>query len=95
FARPDAALVKLIVRAHQARKTLNATTSVEAAAAQLGLTQRYFAVLLRLSFLAPDITAAILDGKQPIALNRQRLARLGNLPLDWREQRALLGFALA
>lgn len=95
FARPDTALVKLIVRAHQARKTLNATTSVEAAAAQLGLTQRYFAVLLRLSFLAPDITAAILDGKQPIALNRQRLARLGNLPLDWREQRALLGFALA
>ncbi|MGD9810196.1 MAG: recombinase family protein [Sphingobium sp.] len=91
--QPDPALVKLIVRAHQARQALNAAPSIPVAAAQLGLTQRYFAVLLRLSFLAPDITGAILDGKQPVALTRQRLARIGNLPLDWGKQRALLGFA--
>lgn len=91
--RPDPALIKLIVRAHQARCVLNATASIQTAAAQLGLTSRYFAVLLRLAFLAPDIIAAIMDGKQPVALTRQRLARIGNLPIDWVAQRALLGFA--
>lgn len=91
--RPDPALIKLIVRAYQARRALNATPSIQAAAAQLGLTSRYFAVLLRLAFLAPDIIAAIMDGKQPVALTRQRLARIGNLPHDWAAQRALFGFA--
>jgi hypothetical protein len=50
-------------------------------------------MLLRLSFLAPEITAVILKGKQPVSLNRQKLARIGDLPIDWNEQRALLGFA--
>lgn len=36
-----------------------------------------------LSHLAPDIAAAILDGRQPTHLNRQFLARIDNLPIDW------------
>jgi hypothetical protein len=56
-------------------------------------TRDYFAVLLRLSYLAPDITAAILDVRQPVQLNRQRLARAANLPLEWQAQREMLGFA--
>jgi site-specific DNA recombinase len=94
-SRPDAALVKLIVRAFQARQLVQAVgaSSIAAAAVQLGVSSAYFGVLLRLSYLAPDIVAAILDGRQPALLNRQRLARIATLPLDWNDQRALLGFA--
>jgi site-specific DNA recombinase len=67
--------------------------SIAAAAVHLGVSRAYFGVLLRLSYLAPDIVAAILDGRQPALLNRQRLARIATLPLDWNDQRALLGFA--
>lgn len=92
---PDPSLVKLIVQAHRARQAFSTASSLEAAATQMGLTRRYFAVLLRLGFLAPDIIAAILDGRQPVTLNRQRLVRLANLPLDWREQRMMLSFPQA
>jgi len=34
----------------------------------------YFGVLLRISYLAPDIVAVILDRRQPVQLNRQRRA---------------------
>ena len=93
--RPDAALIKLVVRAFQARQMLESAgmTSLRTAAAELGISSSYLGALLRLSYLAPDIIAAILDGRQPVALNRQRLARIAHLPLDWREQRALLRFA--
>lgn len=92
--RRDGPLIKLIVRAHQARKALEDpnTRSLQAAASSLGLSSQYFCRLLRLSYLAPDITAAILDGRQPAHLNRQFLARIDNLPIDWSGQRAMLSF---
>jgi site-specific DNA recombinase len=95
FGRRDTALIKLVTKAHQARGALNAAGDVpfDQLARQQGYTRDYFAVLVRLSFLAPDITAAILDGRQPIALSRQRLARTPNLPFDWQVQRQLLGVA--
>jgi site-specific DNA recombinase len=43
--------------------------------------------------LAPDIVTAIHDGRQPATLNRQRLARTTNLPIEWSAQRMALGFA--
>ena len=45
---------------------------------------------LQLAFLVPDLVEAILDGTQPIALTAERLKRIGELPLLWEEQRALL-----
>lgn len=48
---------------------------------------------IRFAFLAPDITEAILTGGQPVELTAWRLRRIGALPLDWRHQRRLLGFA--
>ncbi|MDX3899163.1 MAG: recombinase family protein [Sphingobium sp.] len=92
--RPDAALVKLIVRAFQARQLVEAADahSLAVAADKAGVSSAYLGVLLRLSYLAPDIVAAIIDGRQPPTLNRQRLARVANLPLDWRGQREVLGF---
>ena len=46
---------------------------------------------LQLSFLAPDIVEAIFEGSQPMELTSERLKRIGELPLSWDEQRALIG----
>jgi site-specific DNA recombinase len=94
-ARRDHSLIKLIVRAHQAKNALAdpVITSIEAAAAHMGHSTQYFCALLRLGYLAPDITVAILEGRHPTHLNRQFLARINNLPIDWAGQREMLGFA--
>ena len=42
--------------------------------------------------LAPDITTAILEGRQPSHLSAKSLRNLPELPLDWDEQRQILGF---
>ena len=47
-------------------------------------------MLLKLSYLAPDIVDAILEGRQPVRLNRQQLARIRKLPLAWSGQRELM-----
>jgi site-specific DNA recombinase len=47
---------------------------------------------LRLAYLAPDITAAILEGRQPEWLTATVLIEHPDLPLSWPEQRAALGF---
>ena len=42
--------------------------------------------LIRLSYLAPDIVRALLEGRQPIELTPTRLLRLSkDLPHDWSE----------
>nr|WP_264306220.1 recombinase family protein [Rhizorhabdus wittichii] len=49
--------------------------------------------LARLQFLAPDIVTAIFEGRQPIELNTRTLLRTSELPIEWKEQRKVLGFA--
>ena len=53
----------------------------------------YFTRLVRLSYLAPDITQAILDGRQPSDLTSEKLLEHSRLPLAWHDQRTVLGFA--
>ena len=48
--------------------------------------------MLRLSFLAPDITLAILRGHQPVELNAHKLMADTRAPINWDDQRASLGF---
>jgi len=48
--------------------------------------------LARLGYLAPDIVTAIVEGRQPPSLSGRTLLRFANLPIDWAEQRRLLGF---
>jgi hypothetical protein len=48
--------------------------------------------LARLGYLAPDIITAIVEGRQPPALSGRTLLRCANLPIEWAEQRRLLGF---
>jgi len=51
----------------------------------------YLRRVLGCAFLAPDILEAMLDGHQPANLTLKELTRR-RLPLDWAEQRILLGF---
>jgi DNA invertase Pin-like site-specific DNA recombinase len=57
------------------------------------LHRSYFRQLLRLAYLAPDITTALLDGHQPAGLTATQLIERADLPMSWREQRRTLGFA--
>jgi len=46
---------------------------------------------VNLAFLSPDIIESIISGCQPANLNTERLIKRSDLPLDWQEQRQLLG----
>ena len=91
----DPSLVRLIVRAHRLARRLaeNPGWTLEDVASQQNMGGPYAARLIRLNYLAPDIVAAILDGKQPVDLTANKLMADTRLPLDWRAQRAALGFA--
>ena len=94
-AKPDARLIKLLIRARRFNATLVDSDGVPfaALAKREGVSPSYFTRLVRLSYLAPDITEAILDGRQPRDLTADKLAAHSRLPLGWHEQRAVLGFA--
>jgi site-specific DNA recombinase len=50
--------------------------------------------VLRLAGLAPEIVTAIVNGRNPPQLTAKKLMRLSpRLPIDWAEQRKLLGFS--
>ena len=40
----------------------------------------------------PDITQAILRGRQPATLTADKLSRITRIPFDWQAQREALGF---
>jgi site-specific DNA recombinase len=91
----DMGLLRVVARAHdiQARLAQNTRLTVHDIAREERVTAAYVYALLRLPWLAPDITTAIVNGRQPTQLNAKKLMRLtAHLPADWAEQRALLGF---
>jgi site-specific DNA recombinase len=93
----DVSLLRIVARAHdiKARLTENTNLTVHDIAREEQVTAAYVYTLLRLPWLAPDITTAIVNGRQPPQLNAKKLMRLtAHLPADWTEQRALLGFRL-
>ena len=94
-AKPDARLIKLLIRARRFNATLLDGDGVPfaALAKREGVSPSYFTRLVRLSYLAPDITEAILDGRQPADLTADKLLAHSRLPLGWHEQRTVLGFA--
>jgi hypothetical protein len=93
--RPDEGLLRLIANAHSAREAIAAAgaRSFDEVAEASGFTAHYFAQLARLGGLAPDIVTSILEGRQPVALTRTRLARTKALPVSWDDQRRLFGYA--
>lgn len=93
-ASADPSLLRLMARAFAVRDRLIEDTSLtlKEIAKEEDVVNSYVTRLLRLSFLAPDIVAAILNGDQPAGLTASRLARWKTLPFDWAEQRRILDF---
>jgi DNA invertase Pin-like site-specific DNA recombinase len=92
---PDTSLLRVVARAHDVQRRLSedTTLTVHDIAREQRVTPKYLYILLRLRWLAPDITTAIVNGRQPRQLSAMRLMRLtAQLPADWSAQRALLGF---
>ena len=93
--KADPGLLRIIARAHdlQERAMQNNGLTLQAIASQERVTPGYISRLLRLPLLAPDIVTAIVSGKNPPQLTAKKLMRHAlDLPIDWTEQRKLLGF---
>jgi DNA invertase Pin-like site-specific DNA recombinase len=91
--KADAGLLKLIARAHELQEIFTrGGRPISEMAEEVGLSSSYFTRMLRLSFLAPDITQAILHGCQPADLNAHKLMADTRVSIEWHEQRDGLGF---
>jgi site-specific DNA recombinase len=91
----DPSLLRILARAHhiQARLIQNPKLTVHDVAREEQLSAVYLYSLLRLPWLAPDITTAIINGRNPPQLSAQTLMRLTpRLPAACSEQRKLLRF---
>ncbi|MFC4349198.1 recombinase family protein [Kordiimonas lipolytica] len=90
----DETLVKLVARAHCWFEDLKTgkVEKVRDIAEREQVHPADVSRILPLAFLAPDIVTAILHGEQPVDLTPQKLKRLKDLPLDWQDQRRVLGF---
>lgn len=94
-ASVNSGLVRVLVRAFAIRNQMLSEPSLtfRGVAEREEIAPSYATRLFRLTFLAPDIIAAILDGRQPPELSLRKLLDDTRLPLDWTEQRTNLGFA--
>ena len=89
-AKPDQdeTIIRALVKAHRWRRRIESgkAKSIADLAAQENVTNAYVCRLLPLTCLAPDLVAAILDGRQPKGLKLADVLRNAAL-LDWKEQR--------
>lgn len=91
-ARANTPLTHTLVRAHIWREAIEQgkAGTLDELARAAALDRRRIRETIRLSTLAPDIQAAILDGRQPASLTLERILEAGP-PLSWAEQRRMLG----
>lgn len=92
-AAPKPWLVDMLHEAAELRAFLlaNRDKNISELARERRMGPGRFARMLRVNYLAPDIQAAIVDGTQPDHLTCWHLLK-GPMPLDWEQQRRLLGF---
>lgn len=90
---PSPKLVGLMRLARRVQEAVyeNRDLTMVQIAERFGRKPAFVARVLRLNYLAPDIIAAIMDGRQPPGLDRRTLV-YSSLPTDWAAQRTLLGF---
>jgi site-specific DNA recombinase len=91
--RIDRSLVKAIARAYDLRHRLERSGDIglHDLAREDGCSRPYVSSMIRLAYLAPAITQAILDGAQPAHLTLADLMQR-DIPVDWNEQRRAFGF---
>jgi hypothetical protein len=89
------AMLIAIARGFRWRKLLDEGRymSIRHMADDLGIVAPYMSRLIRLTFLAPDIIEAIVDGREPNGMSIEKLRR--QMPLLWNEQRRVLAFVEA
>lgn len=87
----DGTLVKALARAFRWKRMLESGEfgTISDLAQHEGIAAPYLTRVFRLTFLAPEVVEAILDGRQPPSLSLEVLR--DQLPVDWLEQRASLG----
>lgn len=92
--RRDPKLIALVAEAITARDLIEARPdqSIASIAAQHGRCRTRLGKLVQLACLDPEILKAIVEGRQPVTLSAKRLAST-KLPLAWKNQRLMLGFA--
>jgi DNA invertase Pin-like site-specific DNA recombinase len=88
---PDESLILFLAEAQRARRKLASMPFDDSEAG--GIERRALTRVARFAFLAPDIVAAIFDGRHPRGLTPRQMKRVGDLPLSWDGQRRALGFA--
>jgi site-specific DNA recombinase len=88
-SEPDINLVKALARAHEwwRRIARGEARGIGDVARAEGFNRAYVTRFLCLAFLAPEITTAILEGRQPTELTAKRLISLAlKVPLLWPDQ---------
>lgn len=92
--RIDPILIKAIARAHCWYGDFisgRVATPVEIASRH-GLDKGYVSRVINLAFLAPDIVEDIVSGRQPADFTIHKLLRRTQLPINWEEQKRVLGY---
>ena len=92
--KPDRSLLRLIVQARHFHGLVTNSNgrSIRDLADEAGVSPSYFTRVFRLSFLAPNITRAIVQGRQPAEFSAIKLMRAGQFGSRWSDQRRELGF---
>ena len=91
--KPNRSLLRLIALAHRYNELfIKGGRSISEMAKEAGVGRSYFTRILRLSFLSPDITRAILRGEQPREMSAIKLGADTRFPFSWEEQRTVLHF---
>lgn len=86
----DRTLVRLVAQGFAAREHL---VHGKYAKQMETYDRKHLLGLARVSWLAPDIISAILDGRHPVQLTTRHLIRCADVPMDWQKQRSFLGFS--
>lgn len=92
--RSDRSLLRLIAQARHLSDLVMASNGkpIQDLAVEVGVSPSYFTRVLGLSFLAPDITKAIVQGRQPSEFSAVKLMAAGRFASFWSDQRRQLGF---
>ena len=92
--QPDAKLMALLAKARRWFEMLRtgACGSIGELARDVNMAGSDVTQIVYLAFMAPDIIERIAAGAQPPGLGVRKLLAASPLPLDWTEQRRVLGF---
>jgi len=92
--KADPKMIKLLSKSHKwfEQLTSNKVYSMQDIGNAENVNRSFVSRVVQLAFLSPEITKAILLGRQPEMLTTDKLLRCSPIPTDWNDQRRLLGF---